>query len=471
MRVHISPDTPPGVHSWYLVEAGDMQAASTGKLESFQTMFEKDKGYKEQEKSLAGKIAEELEKALVEAEKGADISKFEKEAQKLLDNLLKSMAKEQDKTFTKGAKGTLDSIFKIIQESPASFVKGDATGRARGPSVPIFAGLASGQFAIVEAQVPEQMLESTISGPLGVRRDRIEADRTVRSVEGDIITLSGCDIGQWRDVAALQNVSHRCTGPKIDHRACELTLDTLAVGWGKGTYDLKYTAETPPLKFSHSQTGFVLELNVKIFLDALPKAAEVLEGLRAAYETLQPNQYMAYFDPVRFRGYGGLEESIRNSFQALSEARVYMRIDNEQVQRGLVDYQATFEIEFRTRAEPDRVRNRTELLTLRLEYLPQSEPGAWKITDFSVVVSDDPDAIISSGIEPGGILGGPETRLLPGIEVFPTRLGFGEVFVGTVSEPQTLTLRKTGTAGLIIEDAFLIGEPIFQVVAEPRPGR
>ncbi|MBI4462404.1 MAG: choice-of-anchor D domain-containing protein, partial [Acidobacteria bacterium] len=206
------------------------------------------------------------------------------------------------------------------------------------------------------------------------------------------------------------------TGPRFELDTWQLT---------PGTYRILLQAT--------SNFGNTAQQEFRLAVLALPNPDEVPYGLGRGIETLQVNEYMKWFHLVLFRDYPGLEERTRNSFQQLSAARVYVRLDNRQRSGYDAFYQVTFEIEFSTRDNPEQSQRRRESVTLRLLFLPGE--GVWRIVDFAVTVSEIPGELILATLE--------LTTDPPTSETTPLELALGE------TTELHLTVSSDTVAGLV----------------------
>ena len=137
---------------------------------------------------------------------------------------------------------------------------------------------------------------------------------------------------------------------------------------------------------------------------------EIIRELAAGYESLQPNQFLKYFDEEKFRNYSGFAAAIEDSFRSQLEAvRVFQRpvnctVSEEQDQAAC---QADFELQFTKKEQPTefldangnpfppgvaapanavaakRLLTGTERSTIRFE---RADKG-WKVTDYGAQVS------------------------------------------------------------------------------------
>ncbi|MBI3661435.1 MAG: FecR domain-containing protein [Acidobacteria bacterium] len=179
--------------------------------------------------------------------------------------------------------------------------------------------------------------------------------------------------------------------------------------------------------------------------------AEIISELATGYESLQPNQFLRYFDEEKFRNYSGFAAAIEDSFRnQLETVRVFQRpvnctITEEEDQAAC---QADFELQFTKKDQPTepldangnpfppgvsapanatpgkRQLTGTERSTIRFERADQG----WKIVDYSAEVSCPGGAAVS-GVNVGSCilaLGSSSTPdfqitnvLLPGGAVVP----------------------------------------------------
>ncbi len=138
--------------------------------------------------------------------------------------------------------------------------------------------------------------------------------------------------------------------------------------------------------------------------------AEIIRELASGYESLQPNQFLKYFDEEKFRNYAGFASAIEDSFRnQIETVRVFQRpvnctISEEQDQAAC---QADFELQFTKKDQPTelldpsgnpfppgvaapagsafgkRLLTGTERTTIRFE---RADKG-WRIVDYAAQVS------------------------------------------------------------------------------------
>lgn len=218
--------------------------------------------------------------------------------------------------------------------------------------------------AIIEGQwwsepqaPPETITGGSVSIPQGAR---VLLDGSKSSAPGGAISSYSWEI---------ENSTLRATGTTFDIDTWRLTPGTYRVV-------LRVTG-------ADGSTG---RGELTLVVRGLLNPDDTLSGLRAAYESLQVDQFMRYFDSTRFRGYPSLEENIRNFLQSVSSMRVYLRIDNRSVVKDEATYGAAFEIDFTAKNNPT-VQKRTESLTIRMQLIREPGRERWAIVDYSAVVS------------------------------------------------------------------------------------
>ncbi|MFQ5658212.1 MAG: FecR domain-containing protein, partial [Candidatus Methylomirabilales bacterium] len=226
-----------------------------------------------------------------------------------------------------------------------------------------------------------------------------------RVLQGALLRIDASDSGVVG--GKITEFAWQIVDTRIRGQNARFEIDTWELAPGNYRIQLRVTSEF----------GTTAQQEYTLAVDPLPNPDEVLFGLKQAYETLQINQYLGFFDPLRFRAYPALEESIRNSFQKLSEARVYLRVDNRQHVRDDAVYQITFEVDFRTKEEPDLPQRQIESITMRLLLLRSRDTAVWKITDFSITVTPIPCEVVNPGSTVCGTTGGTETIVTPNIRL------------------------------------------------------
>ncbi len=166
---------------------------------------------------------------------------------------------------------------------------------------------------------------------------------------------------------------------------------------------------------------------------------EIIRGLKDGYESLQPNQFLKFFDEERFRNYSGFASSIEDSFRnQLETVRVFQRpvnctISEEEDQAAC---QADFEVKFTKKDQPTelldasgnpfptgvvappgtpfskRLLTGTERSTIRFE---RADKG-WKIVDYNAEVSC-PGGSQVSGLNVGSCILAIGTFSSPGFSI------------------------------------------------------
>lgn len=187
--------------------------------------------------------------------------------------------------------------------------------------------------------------------------------------------------------------------------------------------------------------------------------AEILQGLAQAYESLQPNNFLRYFDEERFRNYAGFAAAVEDSFRnQLESMRVFQRAVNCSVleEQDQAVCQADFELQFTQKNQPleqldasgnpvppgatppagstlgKRLQTGNERTTIRYE---RADAG-WKIVDYAAVVSC-PGGGTTSGLNVGSCVlaaGSAVTPsfLLSNAQVFSTGLPLGTSIQGSL---------------------------------------
>jgi hypothetical protein len=239
---------------------------------------------------------------------------------------------------------------------------------------------------------PEEIQEA-LEGSGGAAPEAIADIGTGFVTAGDDLVLSGADSFVTGTIISYQWTITREANSQVvlnqSQADPELILDTTTLE--PGNYLGILTITTSNNETATTSFGFVV----------LPSAISntnpelVIQQLQLAYETLQPNEFMKLFDPVKYTGYAALQQSVEASFRNLSQARVFVRRASGQMfeQDHVAIYQVDFEIQFSTKAEPDKTYVTREQATLRLE-----SGSGWLIADV-----------------PQGQLGGGGLLAIPGV--------------------------------------------------------
>ena len=189
--------------------------------------------------------------------------------------------------------------------------------------------------------------------------------------------------------------------------------------------------------------------------------AEILQALAVAYESLQPNNFLRYFDDQRFRNYGGFAAAVEDSFRnQLESMRVFQRAANCSVieEQDQAICQADFELQFTmknqqlelldARGNPcggagqpvcpagaslgKALQTGAERTTIRFE---RADAG-WKIVDYAAVVSC-PGGASTTGVNVGSCIlaaGSAATPsfLLGNVQILSANLPLGTSVTGSL---------------------------------------
>jgi hypothetical protein len=189
--------------------------------------------------------------------------------------------------------------------------------------------------------------------------------------------------------------------------------------------------------------------------------AEILQALAIAYESLQPNNFLRYFDDQRFRNYGGFAAAVEDSFRnQLESMRVFQRAVNCSVieEQDQAICQADFELQFTKKDQQletldssgnpcggtgqptcppgaslgKALQTGSERTTIRYE---RADAG-WKIVDYSATVSC-PGGSSTTGVNVGSCILAAGSRatpsfLLSNVQVLSTNLPLGTSVTGSL---------------------------------------
>ncbi|MBI4461424.1 MAG: choice-of-anchor D domain-containing protein, partial [Acidobacteria bacterium] len=214
----------------------------------------------------------------------------------------------------------------------------------------------TGDWYFDRQQPPEPITTGQLSVVQGALL-RLNATES-RSAEGHPIRQF-----EWE----IENTLLRGAGPNFEIDTWRLERGSYSV-WLRVTDDDGHSARTE------------WRLGVEPVPDPALLIADCIVGGNEAQDV---TLFMSCFSPEFFRLYPILEESTRNFFQTAAEIRVYYRIDNQQVQRDVANFQVTLELSFTTQDNPTVVQQRRESLTLRMALLRSRSSAEWKIIDFS----------------------------------------------------------------------------------------
>ncbi|MBI3894883.1 MAG: putative Ig domain-containing protein [Acidobacteria bacterium] len=303
------------------------------------------------------------------------------------------------------------------------------------PNVPGSVILNPGQVTVVQQGLPPdaprqataQELQDALEGSSGTGPQPVADIGTGFVTAGTEFTLSAADSFATASITSYQWIITRAAGNVVIYNQSNsdpnLTLDTTT--WQPGNYTGTLTITTADNQTASVNFGFV------ILPAALANTSpdDVVRQLQLAYETLQPSEFMKLFDPQRYSGYAALQASVENSFRNLAQSRVYIRRASGQIfEQGKVSiYQLDFEIQFSTKADPNRLIVVREQATLRME-----SGSGWLISDV-----------------PQGSLGGAGLPGIPGVnDPSQTNTAPSEE-VGGVQLPPVInsSLSATGTQG------------------------
>ncbi|MBI1955310.1 MAG: FecR domain-containing protein, partial [Acidobacteria bacterium] len=252
------------------------------------------------------------------------------------------------------------------------------------PAVPGSVVLNPGQLTVVQQGLPPdaprqaspQELQDALDGSSGAAPQPVADIGTGFVTAGTEITLSAADSFATASITSYQWTITRAANNAVIYNQSQsdprLTLDTTT--WEPGNYNGTLTITTANNQTASVNFGFVV----------LPAAMantspdDVIRQLQLAYETLQPAEFMKLFDPQKYAGYAALQASVENSFRSLAQSRVFVRRASGQMfEEGKVAiYQVDFEIQFSTKADPDRLFVVREQATLRMQ-----AGSGWLISD------------------------------------------------------------------------------------------
>lgn len=201
------------------------------------------------------------------------------------------------------------------------------------------------------------------------------------------------------------------------------------------------------------------QYNVEVQAGQQP--AEILQALAVAYESLQPNNFLRYFDDQRFRNYGGFAAAVEDSFRnQLESMRVFQRAVNCSVieEQDQAVCQADFELQFTKKDQPletldssgrpcgavgqpacppgaslgKALQTGSERTTIRYE---RADAG-WKIVDYAAVVSC-PGGASTTGVNVGSCILAAGSRATPSfqlsnVQVLSTNLPLGASVTGSL---------------------------------------
>ena len=219
-------------------------------------------------------------------------------------------------------------------------------------------------------------IQAALEGSGGAAPEAIADIGTGFVTAGDDFVLSGADSFVTGTIVSYQwAITREANNQTVYNQAQadpDLLFDTTTLE--PGNYLGTLTITTSNNETATTSFGFVV-LPSEIS-NTNPEL--VIQQMQLAYETLQPNEFMKLFDPVKYSGYAALQQSVEASFRNLTQARVFVRSANGQIyeQGNVAICQVDFEIRFSTKEEPDKTYVTREQATLRLE-----SGSGWLITD------------------------------------------------------------------------------------------
>jgi hypothetical protein len=258
------------------------------------------------------------------------------------------------------------------------------------------------------------------------------------------------DASATRPATGTQIVSYQWTvlNTSLQSNAATFLVNTSLLPPGNYTIQLVVITDA-------GQTGvrqFPLTVN------AGTQPAEIVQRIALAYESLQPDRFLAEFDQQRFRNFAGFEAAIQDSFRnQLETMRVFERPVNcttlEEQDQAVC--QADFELRFTQKNQPTelldpqgnpvppgttpppgstlgkRLQVGNERITLRYD---RGNAG-WKITDYAAIVTC-PGGASTTGLNVGSCIiaaGSPVTPSfqLSNVQVFSPDLPLGGSVGGT----------------------------------------
>ena len=199
--------------------------------------------------------------------------------------------------------------------------------------------------------------------------------------------------------------------------------------------------------------------------------AEILRALATAYESLQPNEFLRYFDDQKFRNFAGFAGAIEDSFRnQLETMRVFQRAVNCQVseEQDQAVCQADLELRFTKKdqqlqlldpqgnvvpagatAPPGSTLGKAiqtgfERTTLRYE---RGEQG-WRIVDYGSVVSC-PGGGSTSGISVGSCVFAVASAATPSFQLVNLQLSSNNISLGGVINGAVEVLAVSGYTGQV----------------------
>jgi hypothetical protein len=219
-------------------------------------------------------------------------------------------------------------------------------------------------------------IQQALEGSGGAAPEAIADIGTGFVTAGDNLVLSGADSFVTGTIVSYQWVITQEATNQIVYNQIqadpELILDTTTLEPGNYLGTLTITTSNNET----ATTSFAFVVLPSEISNTNPEL--LIQQMQLAYETLQPNEFMKLFDPVKYSGYAALQQSVEASFRNLSQARVFVRRASGQTfeQGHVAIYQVDFEIHFSTKADPDKTYVTREQATLRLE-----SGSGWLITD------------------------------------------------------------------------------------------
>jgi hypothetical protein len=213
---------------------------------------------------------------------------------------------------------------------------------------------------------------------------------------------------------------------------------------------------------------------------------EILKALANAYESLQPSQFLRYFDEVRFRNYAGFAAAIEDSFRnRLESMRVFPRAVNCSVveAQDQAVCQSDFEINYTEKNQPlelldpqgnpvpagvapppgsalgKAVRRGVERVTVRYE---RADAG-WKIVDYA-------SSVTTTGVGTGSTVIGTGSAATPTFTLANASVLTPDISLGGTVSGSVDVLPVAGFNGAVtLSGSAQVGNQPISVQFNPNP--
>lgn len=122
-----------------------------------------------------------------------------------------------------------------------------------------------------------------------------------------------------------------------------------------------------------------MDVKVHVLPATYDDPATRVRNLAQAYMTLQPNNFLSFFDETGFSGFTALSENVRNTFPLLASMQINPRVSQAAITCNDATVRADWVQNYTYKQNPDISFNQTEQLSMRMLRTPGK---GWNIVDF-----------------------------------------------------------------------------------------